>query len=461
VGGSFEAVGRQAERAMRWLPILYLAWALPLVFVVACVTPPFQNPDEGNHMLRAVQVERGGLTGFRHVSPTPPERLSAGGYSDAAISVAEAPFVKLPAHRAVKATQDEFARSGNVPFGPSTLSWFPNTALYPPFFYLPAALGIGVAQIAGLHVLDGLYAARFADGVVAVLLTFLALVVARRARPALAVLAMLPMTVALYAALTQDALLIPAVFLAVGLADRIVAEDRAASRRELVAIAILIGLVATARPPYVALAFMLPALAKGEARRGWIACSAVVAVAVLWFVYIAVFVLVDNASGKPGAQVQYLLAHPGSMIAIASDTLRIMLILIGHEMIGNLGWLDTPLPRWFWDVAGIALLGGFAGATAGPARRAWAFVLIPLVACGAIIAASYIQWSAPGAHFAYGLQGRYFTPILAVVALALPSLPAAVRPAVASVATIAIGILWLLGPATMLWTLVARFYLNP
>ena len=47
------------------LPLLYVMWAGPFVAMLLWLIPPFQNPDERNHYLRAVQIARGELVGYR------------------------------------------------------------------------------------------------------------------------------------------------------------------------------------------------------------------------------------------------------------------------------------------------------------------------------------------------------------------------------------------------------------
>lgn len=459
MGAIVGAAVRYAEGAVKWLPILYLVWALPLAMTVAILTPPFQNPDEANHMLRAVQIERGGLISYRFTTPEKPNHLQAGGASAAGVSNADALFADLPGWRNAKATADKFTRAGRIVFGPSVPSWFPNTALYPPFFYIPAAIGIGFAELFGLGVLDGLYAARLADVFAAALLTAVALALAKRARPALAIIAMFPMTIALYAALTQDALLIALALLAVALIDRVVAENRAATSHEIGAIAVLIALVSLARPPYIVLALMLPAMANGGARREWMASVAIMALIAIWFAYLAAFVVIDFGPGKPAAQLQYIVANPERVFSIALKTLRIMPKPLGREMVGDFGYLDTPLPHWFWDASGLAAIAGFAGATLGHARRPWVIAGTVILSCIALSGASYIQWASPSASYVTGLQGRYFTPLLAFFALALPATPLGMRQALSCVSVAAIAFLGLLAPAIMLWALVSRFYL--
>ncbi len=78
----------------------------------------------------------------------------------------------------------------------------------------------------------------------------------------------------------------------------------------------------------------------------------------------------------------------------------------------------------------------------------------------AVFLSIYLVWSAPGASFVEGVQGRYFLPLLPALALAMPNLgrwAAALRPP----ALLAVLLLAAATPAVTLTTLVDRYYLMP
>src|ERR1700731_4036735 len=113
---------------------------------------------------------------------------------------------------------------------------FPHTAIYPPFLYAPGVLAVWVGRAFDLPIVQTLYLPRAANAIASTLLTLAALALARRTRCALAVLAILPMTLALTASASKDALTISLVLLAVGAIDRIIDEQRAATGSETVLI---------------------------------------------------------------------------------------------------------------------------------------------------------------------------------------------------------------------------------
>jgi len=128
--------------------------------------------------------------------------------------------------------------------------------------------------------------------------------------------------------------------------------------------------------------------------------------------------------------------------------------------IGVLGWLDVILPGGYYDAGWFVLLLAFLSVAAGPTRRPWLSLLICLGAVGAIFFAQYLTWTMPRADHVDGAEGRYFLPVAAVLALAVPTwrqLGEAVRrPALVALLGFAV-----ITPMIIIHALVLRYYLAP
>lgn len=156
----------------------FLAIALPASTLVAFLTPPFQNPDEIAHVLRADQVARGGWRGERVscASAADPvlcrisdevafglvgDQPTLGGKVDLGLLRLAAIYRSLPFNpdRTSTRTMDEAARVVGFDQMPH-LAAFTNTAVYSPLLYLPAAAAITAARSLGLTPLNALRLAR-------------------------------------------------------------------------------------------------------------------------------------------------------------------------------------------------------------------------------------------------------------------------------------------------------------
>src|SRR5260221_6293484 len=87
----------------RLLPGLFALVALSIGLALALLTPPFQNPDEGGHFLRATQIAGGEFVGRRLDGGT------SGGRGHTPAPAARLPFRPLARH---------FQRPGRLPRWP-------------------------------------------------------------------------------------------------------------------------------------------------------------------------------------------------------------------------------------------------------------------------------------------------------------------------------------------------------
>ena len=92
---------RNESLTARWLAAAFVLYGLLATAFLAINMPPFQNPDEPAHFLRAAQVADGGLTGtrFSTTGADGSRQVTAGGWADPALLRAAAPFEALRCFR--------------------------------------------------------------------------------------------------------------------------------------------------------------------------------------------------------------------------------------------------------------------------------------------------------------------------------------------------------------------------
>jgi uncharacterized membrane protein len=276
---------------------------------------------------------------------------------------------------------------------------------------------------------------------------------------ALAVVAVLPMTLALDTSASKDALTISLVLLTVGAIDRVIDEGRAATGPETLLITTALLFPAMARPPYAVLSGLLLLTAPGKSLRGWIAGAVIIVCTALWWTYAAAVSMVGVPPGDTSAQIAFSLANPMRAIGVFWQTLANQWSEIGQELIGVLGWLDTRLPHYFLLMATTVLVLSLLSTTSGPARRPWLTMVIVIIGTVTVYIAIYFTFTPPGAPVVTTLQGRLFLPFIAVLSLALPRLQW-LGTRILPLAAASVLFLALIGPAVVVQTLVIRYYLN-
>ncbi len=379
--------------------------------LAATLMPPFQNADEPAHIYRADQISHGQLL-CRNLSSS-----MCGGQVDAGLVDAAAPFQAIPFHRDNKVTRAMYAAPA---WGPPVAREFSNTGIYPPVFYGPAAGALAVSRWLGLPVLRSVLAARLATEAVSIAIGTAAIAIAGDAAIWLFAVLLLPMSLCLGAAVSQDGPMLAATALAAALCRR----AEGTSPRLVAGIAALFALVGMARPPYAAFALVLLGLRVRRAYR--IAGVAfVVAATACWALLNSDRVHVWSAPGAaidPGAQLHGVFADPGRLPGIVAHTWHHLGSGLLGGFIGEPGWLDVDLP-WTYQCMAWAMLGMALGVFIATVRlRHAAAALLPMAIVGAAVGMAlllYLTQSIVGAAEINGLQGRYFLP----PALLLAALP--------------------------------------
>ncbi len=409
---------------------IFFVFGLTAVMFLALNIPPFQNADEPAHFLRAMQLAEGKITGrrFINIDGDGTRTLSAGGKIDPAMWQAFQPFATLMFRPEVKANRSLWAP--NVHWT-NTTKWFgfPNTELYPPLFYLPSVAGVLLGRAVDLTVVRTLVLSRMLTGIVAVSVAAVAIDCVGPAAIWMFAILTLPMSLALIASTSQDALMLAFSALAGSLASRLFARTAAPNGRVLVWFTVVLTLVAMARPPYGVLAIVLLAVPRVTWRARAVALAGLSASVLAWSLLMSATVYIKNQGYKeadPAAQIAFLLADPSRVFQIAWATLGQWRIYT-NSFIGQLGWLDTLLPAWYYETAwimlGVAALAVMARERAsGSVPRGYlimGFAIIGSIA--AIFGSLYIVATEPGSPVVTSVSGRYFLPLALAGAAFIPA----------------------------------------
>lgn len=455
----------------RLLAAAFIIYGLLGVALLAVCTPPFQNPDESNHLAKAVQVADGTFLSSRFVvaAADGTSVVLAGGRADPGPFTASVPFNPLVGNNAVRVARTAWAPEVRWSSERPMLN-FPNTAMYPPLLYVPPAIGVEIGRLAGWTVTRTLILSRLINGILAVAIGAVAVFAAGAEAVWLFAILALPMSLAVMASVSQDSLSLAFGALAGTMLLRLRRES-ARPKPLLITLVVTLVLIATAKPPYAPLALVVLGIPTLRWRTRLLVFAVIAACVGGWLVFGAAATYTDFGRtlaqpADPAAQVALLMEHPARIFVVVVRTLGDSWKLFLEEFTGRLGWLDTGLGRPFrWIATGMLVVAGCAASLverrdpAGPLGR-------PSVAAGVLLAgfgmmaSLYVSWTAPGAPLIEGVQGRYFLP-LALIGVAV--LPAFVAPrlrklrAAMLVVVVAFPIFSLV---TTVWAVIDRYYLT-
>jgi uncharacterized membrane protein len=404
-------IGARPEKAFAGL-------ALVLGLAFAFLMPPFQVPDEFGHFMRGYQGSQGKFL---------LDRVLGGGDFPSAVQDAFEHFLPLPFHPERKISRREiFELLAASPDNgePPTFHTLKSLGAYAPYLYFPQAVGVGVGRLFGGSPLALMYLGRIANLLCAILLVALAIRITPILKWGFCVLALTPMALHQMSSLSADVVMNGLSFLFTAMVARCAfSSSETLPRSEVVAVALLGALIAVGKLTYFPLLllwFLIPPKKLGGIRRYAVATAMVFAFVGLaslgWAVYADPFVpRVSCAECGYEAQKQWVLGHPWDFAKVIAHDYAWRSLAHVEELIGKLGWTDTPLPP--------LLLLTFAVLTLRIARldshptidldllqRVVVFAAVFLAAT-AVLSVCYLLWSPIAGDLVGAVQGRYFIPL--------------------------------------------------
>ena len=306
---------------------------------------------------------------------------------------------------------------------------FNPAAAYMPVLYAPAALALGVARATNQPIWVANAWARIAMLGISLVAIGLALVIARAGVKTFCAVALLPMSLAQFGSVNLDSMTIGFGMLLVAFMTAGVFGGPAGVRPSFwvqCSVWLLLGLLIATKPIFAAMLLPIAAwsIRKGQRKRLWTAALVLVPL-LLWTAHVSasfvdVRVLID---GSALMRMTGLVMDPLLLIEMLVNSFRLKSEFYGASMIGVLGWLDTWLPSGIYLYATLLLAAALVGDALSrnairPVDRGLlaaafpAFVLTTMVILWA-------AWTPVGAEAIEGVQGRYFLPVLPLLACVL------------------------------------------
>ena len=404
-----------------------------MVLVLDSVLIPFHAADDDDHFSAAYAAAH------FHFGPvrSPDPAVSSGGYVDAALpGVIERNYhaVRLGTKPVLEPTRWQ----GREVFHPTPLT------TYLPLVYLPQIVAIRAGEAAGASVETTIHLARAANGLAALALVGLALVLLPEGLGVLVLLLFsLPKWLQLFASNSADPIdnALVAVLLGFACAALQKGEGRTFSSRHWALAALGLLALGGARPPLLALALPLVLAAwRGRSRFGIAAVVGACVVALGWWAHAmpAMHDARTPVTGTFGEKLSQFVFHAPQMLV---ETLSARGIYYAATFVGEMGYGDGrtghfyPLPLWVYPLAAVMLGLCVAGLGAGERRlrldplASGALVVAALAMVGGIFFSMALGCTNLGEMVIEGVQGRYLLAPLVLLAAAaagaMPPLPAA------------------------------------
>lgn len=291
--------------------------------------------------------------------------------------------------------------------------------------YIPQAVGIIIGRILNLPAAITFFLARITNLVVYLGVVYLGIKNIPKYKEALAIVALLPISLQQAASNSPDALLISSSLCAIGFIVKM--RESTVTRRDLCIIGLCIGIITLIKVPYVLIIFLMITGCKKYTFKdimkniGMILLI-LVPIVTLYFMWNKNYALTPiRGEGIVNNTLFDILRNPLIFIEVCINTLRGGGDFVLNSMIAYLGWLDTlinPVMIKFYIVGILVWIIGSYKYNRDIIMKEWIDRLLGVGLFFGIITVICMgihTWSPVGNSILVGIQGRYFVPILAIL----------------------------------------------
>lgn len=402
---------------------LFLIFSLVFGLVNIIASPPFQVPDEFNHVHRIMQIAEGGFFPVK-------QGAAAGGFVRSDVLEIMSHYNGLPKHPEKKIRpqviwQDLHALP--VTGVQRVFLDFNNTAIHIPVAYLPQVVAWKLVDFLSDNFLLKYYLIRLMMLGLYIWVGLFCLRELPMGRKSFFIFLTLPMSLFIHASFSADYFLnLVYLLLSVMLARYIL--NPGAGRREVYWIAGLALVAGFLKAAYAPLMFAFLALLRRPQRKKTnmqlFLISAILfiasASAAFWFTQKNYFKMLDFVD--PIAQMHFITEHPLKFLGILAKSTVIKFPFIPIGLTTQMGWLDVFIP-WYVALVSIGVFFYCAiseNTGAGMQKRdRWIFATGAFLCMLSVHFFLYLSWNPVGADIVSGMQGRYMFPAVGFLLLAI------------------------------------------
>lgn len=404
----------------------FIILALIYGFLLLVITPPFQVPDEFNHMKRAYQISNLEFIGQRQ------EKNSGGNIPTNFVNCSK-PFDNLAFYPENKITPEKIIKTINLKNQATkkTFSDFRNTVIYFPFGYIPQSLGILTGKSINASPVLLLYFARVFNFLCSIFLIYFAIRKTPLLKWGMFLLALMPMTLSELASASYDSLTIGLSFFLCAVFLNYAYEKKKIDNKDItimLALSILMSLTKLAYFPLILLYLLIPKK-KFSSNKIYYLLFTILTLSSIWAIMLwsyfmkACYVPLSTPTNiNPYLQINYIFQNPIAFGQTLLNTFYHSYQGYIREFVGILGYLDTPLPQFIvYPYFGILLLSPLIDSEIkikslkNRVMLGGTFFLNLITMCTLL----YLSSSPYKADYVTGIQGRYFIPFFYCLMLML------------------------------------------
>ncbi len=306
---------------------------------------------------------------------------------------------------------------------------FTNASLYSPISYLPQLIGIKVARLITNKVFWIFYGGRIGNFLVSVLLLVLAIYFIPFGKRLIFLIMVFPLTLQEIISMSPDGFTISLSLFLLSYILYLSYEKNEIKWNEIIILGITGVTLSLCKIVYVVLLlliFMIPAEKIGNAKKNWGVKGAIVGGAILinfaWLAMATDYLVEFHAGVDVPAQIEYVIKHLWEYYEIVVKTIMdnssfYISTMMGYAL-GALNIITSPIVWISFLCLFLYEILGENDIEVLPHKYDSLILLFTFLGGVALIVTSlYVQWTPYQNDIVIGVQGRYFTPIIATLAM--------------------------------------------
>lgn len=395
----------------------FLIISLIFGFIYVFILPPFQSVDEASHFYRGYEIVNGSFSAKK-------VNKSVGDYLPSSLKELVSKYDILIKNVDKKIKPKYITKSAEIKLNQEKTEFinFQNTALYSPICYLTQIPGMYVGKALNSNPLIISYLGRISNLLFFTLIIYFSIKTIPFYKTTLMLIALMPMTLSLGGALTSDVMVIGFNFLWVALLLKLIFEDKKINNIQIYCLTIMALTLALLKDYFmlIPLIFLIPKT-KFQNHSKYIVCMlGVLLISAVGFLFWQSIIneLTFNMNSHANAfkQLHFIISHPFSYVLVLLKTFIIKTPRIIITMIGVLGWQDTHLDFLTYMLYPILIVLSIITEKKSDFNfKKWQLYLLSfdvIISICLIYTTLYLMWSEVGAPLVYGLNGKYFTPLM-------------------------------------------------
>lgn len=393
---------------------IFLLIIIPIGLLYLIFIPVGQVPDEHNHYARSYSISEGYLV----------SSVTEEGYGYAKLPNQVYNLLIAKRNNSYKITFNNIKEKYD---GEESNIFFTNTSLYNFIVYIPQVTGIIIGKILHLPILLIAYLARLFNFIVYTILIYFSIKLIPFLKKYIIFFALLPISIQEAISISSDALTISlAIFLISYILYLKYNSKKIISNKEYILLFIISFILSMCKIVYFPLVFFVLILPKEKFKtkkerllKLFLIIFFCILINGLWTLYASRYLVETNVGVNAKEQVLFLITHPIKYLIIILRTIKGSTVDLIYQLYGRyLLLIDLDIIKFYPLISiliSIYLIATNEKKLEKKDRLLSIFIFICVIAL--IFTSLYIQWTPLKRNVIWGLQGRYYIPIMLLIPL--------------------------------------------